>query len=123
MSAEVDDATNYTPATPLRLAVAAIAGPAWWAIHLGLTYLVVPEACELGIQWTLHLITVAMLAATAGTGAMTLGVLRRAGQHRDRDRYAQRDAYVAWLGMAMHIFFAAVIVAENLPRWFLDACW
>ena len=123
MSAPTDEMTEYVPSGGGRLAVALASGPGWWAVHLGLTYLVVPETCMLGIQWTLHLITVGCLVG-AGIGAwVSRGIIHRATPLRDRDRYALRDRYLGWMGLSLCLFFGAVIVAENLPRWFLDACW
>ena len=123
MSAPTDETTEYVPAGGGRLTVALSSGPLWWAVHLGLTYLVVPETCTLGIQWTLHLITVVCLAGAAVGAWVSRGVVRRANPLRDRDRYALRDGYLGWIGLSLCVFFGAVIVAENLPRWFLDACW
>jgi hypothetical protein len=123
MSAPTDETIEYVPTGWRRLLVALWSGPHWWATHLGLTYLVVPETCMLGIQWTLHLITVGCLAGAAVGAWVSRGIIRRAVPLRDRDRYALRDGYLGWLGLSMCIFFGAVIVAENLPRWFLDACW
>ena len=123
MSAPTDELTEYVPAGGGRLTVALASGPFWWGLHLGLTYLVVPETCLLGIQWTLHLITVACLAGAAAGAWVSHGIIRRANPLRDRDRYALRDGYLGWIGLSLCVFFGAVIVAENLPRWFLDACW
>lgn len=123
MSAPTDEATDYTPAGWRRLLVALGSGPGWWAVHLGLTYLVVPETCALGIQWTLHLITIVSLAGCAAGAWVARGMVARATPVRDLDRDAQRDGYLGWIGLALCVFFGAVVVAENLPRWFLDACW
>jgi hypothetical protein len=123
VTAQAEQTTDYVPARWLRLVVVLWFGPHWWATHLGVTYLVVPETCELDIQWTLHLITLACLAGTAVGAWASVGLLRRATPLRAADRYALRDGYLAWVGLALNLFFAAVIIAENVPRWFLDACW
>ena len=91
MSAPTDETLDYVPAGWGRLLVALWSGPHWWATHLGLTYLVVPETCALGIQWTLHLITVACLAGTVAGGWVSLGLLRRGVPQREVNRYALRD--------------------------------
>ena len=123
MGAALGEATDYTPAGWFRLLVTVASGPHWWAMHLGLVYLVVPETCELDIQWTLHLITLGTLVGAAVGGWVSLGVLRRARPYRERDRYALRDGYLGWLGLSMSVFFGAVIIVEGLPAWFLSACW
>jgi hypothetical protein len=123
VSAQAEQTTDYVPAGWLLLVVVLWSGPHWWATHLGLTYLVVPETCELGLQWTLHLISVACLAGTAVGAWASVRLLRRATPLRAADRHALRDGYLAWMGLSLNVFFGAVVVAENVPRWFLDACW
>ncbi len=116
-------ATGYEPAGWLRLIVALWSGPHWWATHLGLTYLVVPETCEYGLEWTLHLITVGTALGCAVGWWVSRGVVRRAAAHRDVDRYARRDAYLGWIGVFMSVFFLAVTLMEGVPALFLSPCW
>lgn len=116
-------AADYEPAGWPRVLWVIWSGPHWWATHLALSYLVVPDTCRLDIQWTLHLITVVCLAGTIVGGWMSLRMVRRSVPLRSTNRYALRDGYVGWNGLALNAFFGLVVVAENIPRWFLDACW
>ena len=123
MSAPTDEATAYVPTGWLRLIVAVWSGPHWWATHLGLTYLVIPETCMLGLEWTLHLITLGTALGCAVGVWVSRNIIRRANADRDRDRYAQRDAYIGWVGLSLSVFFLAVTLMEGVPAWFLSPCW
>jgi hypothetical protein len=115
--------TGYEPAGWLRLLVVLWSGPHWWATHLGLTYLVVPETCELGLEWTLHVITAGTALGCLVGWWVSRGVIRRAGGFREVDRHARRDAYLGWIGVFLGLFFLAVTLMEGVPAFFLSPCW
>lgn len=122
MSAPAEESTGYHPAGWLRLTVALALAVHSWAVHLGLTYLVVPETCAAGAEWVLHTITLGT-ALGCGVGLwVAAALLRRANEVRDRDRYARRDAYLGWVGVAMSAFFLAVTVVEGIPALFISPC-
>lgn len=116
-------AAGYEPASWIRLIVVLWSGPHWWATHLGLTYLVVPETCMYGLEWTLHLITVGTAAGCVVGWWVSRRLLQHANHHREVDRYARRDAYLAWGGIFLGLFFLAVTLMEGVPALFLSPCW
>ena len=120
--ADAPDATGYRPAGWLWLSVAVFLSSFSWAVHLGLRYLVIPEVCQLDAVWILHLISVFCFTGAA-VGLHTAWRLRRhADPYRQSDRYARRDAYLGWIGIAKAVFFAAVILAEVTPALFIHPC-
>jgi hypothetical protein len=120
--AEAPDATGYRPAGWLWLSVSVFLSSFAWAAHLGLRYLVIPEVCALDAVWILHAISVVCFT-TAGAGLFSAWRLRRhADPHRLADRYARRDAYLGWIGVAKAVFFAMVILAEVVPALFIHPC-
>jgi hypothetical protein len=107
--------------TNLRRIDAVLGGPVWWATHLGLTYYLVPRACTpLGSVWPLHAATVVLvlLCARAALSAIQIG---RAAREESGEE-ARRDNYLSWLGLALAIFFGAVILAEGTPAFFQSPC-
>jgi hypothetical protein len=99
-------------------------GPVWWAVHLGGTYWLIPRTCELGTNWPIHVLTVAMVALCARAGLSALQVLTaaRAAGSQD-DVTVRRDIYLGWLGLLFSIFFGAVTAFEWIPILFLSPCY
>lgn len=109
--------------TPLRRIDAVVGGPLWWAMHLGLTYWLVPRACRWQAEWPLHLATVAavLLCARAWlSGAQLVRGSRLADPTVDRT--AQRDLFLGWTGMLLAILFGAVVLYEGIPNAIIDPC-
>lgn len=122
MTAPAVEAAGYRAAGWLWLSVAVFLSSLSWAAHLGLRYLLIPEACALDAVWILHLVSVGCFLG-ASTGIATAWRLRRhSAPHRLEDATARRDAYLAWIGIAKGVFFAAVILAEVTPSLFIHPC-
>lgn len=116
-------ASSYEPAGWRRLVVVLWSGPHWWATHLGLTYLVVPQTCDLGLAWTLHLLTAVTALGCLSGWWVSRGVIRCANGFREVDPYARRDAYLGWIGVFLCLLFLAVVLMEGTPAFFLSPCW
>jgi hypothetical protein len=100
------------------------AGPAAWALDVGVSYSLVQWTCGGGPTVVLHLISAAALVAIGGGAfASWIGLQRAAGvDTTDGDRASERGRFMAMLGLVMCAFFAVVVIAAAVPRWVLDAC-
>lgn len=102
------------PAWPL-LAFAAGGGPAAWAAHLGLSYLLVPESCRLGTAMVLHSLT--LITAVVALAAVVVAgrTLRAAGE----DAVAR---FVGAVGLVVGGIFVAAILVAGIPSVLIDPC-
>jgi hypothetical protein len=100
---------------------AAIVGaPAAWAVALVGSYILVPVACDLGTTLPLHGIRVVTTAIALATAWGSWGVWRAArGSEGPR---VQRTAFLAWLGVGIALFSAALIVLEGVANFVVDPC-
>lgn len=105
-----------------RRAEAVLGGPFWWACHLGVSYWLIPRLCVWGTRWPVHVLTVVTLALIA-RAVISGRQLVRSDPNTTGGPGAVRDVFLGWVGLAMSVFFAAVVVAEWLPSLFLDPCW
>ncbi len=107
---------------PLRRADAVLGGIVWWAVHLGLTYWLIPRTCTWGTTWPLHALTILLLALIARAGLSAVQ-LRRAAIAAPDATGANRDRFLGWTGLGLSIFFGAVTLIEWSPVLFIDPCW
>ena len=109
----------------LRLWTGIFAGPFAWFAHQQVSFVMVPWVCRNGEIYWLHLLTVACLAATALAGRIAWDTWKRE-RHKTRSEPfrpgQQRVIFMAVLGVLGCAFFAAVIVAQEIPNLFLDPC-
>ncbi|MEX1177983.1 MAG: hypothetical protein WEB09_05940 [Nitriliruptor sp.] len=109
--------------TDVRRIDALIGGPVWWATHLGLTYWLVPRACEWQATWPLHLVTIVTVALCGRAWLSAVQVLRGARlADPAQDPTARRDIYLGWIGILLAIFFGAVTLYEGIPAVILNPC-
>ena len=101
-----------------------LAGPSAWALQQQVSYMLTPSACEAGQHWWLHLISLAALLLAAAGGLVAWAAFRRFGEGPvDRgEMRATRARFMAVWGIGFSVFFAVVIVATEVPNWFLGAC-
>ncbi|MFL6292510.1 MAG: hypothetical protein ACJ759_16575, partial [Thermoanaerobaculia bacterium] len=84
-----------------------------------LSYALTPSACEARAEWWLHAVTVLALLAVAGVTFLAWGE----NQRLPRESTDQsRSRFLAASGIGNGLFFFVVIVATELPNWFLGAC-
>lgn len=99
---------------------AVLGGPVWWATHLGVSYWLVPRACEWGAEWPLHAATVVLVGLCARAALSGVQVWRAAAGAEDPA--AGRDVFLGRLGLALAVFFGAVTLAEGMPAMVMGPC-
>ena len=101
-----------------------LAPPVIWALHQQLSYALTPSACEARAEWWLHALTVLALLAVAGATFLAWGEHRRLPRtSTDKgDTLTGRRRFLAASGIGSGVFFFVVILATELPNWFLGAC-
>jgi hypothetical protein len=113
-----------TPRATAALWTGVLAGPAAWALDLGLSYAIVQWTCGGGPGIVLRLISVAALVIIAGGAFAAWSALQLApgSEREDGNLPDERGRFMAVLGLSMCAFFAVVVLAAAVPRWVLDAC-
>lgn len=97
------------------LSLLMLAPPMIWALQQQLSYALTPSACEARSEWWLHLVTVLALLAVAGVTFLSWSEHQRFPEE-------SRRRFLAASGIGSGVFFLLVIVATELPNWFLGAC-
>lgn len=100
------------------------AGPFAWACDLTASYAMVKWVCGSQHTIVLHLITgAALLTTAAGAAASWLALVEVPPEsEQDGPRPFDRGRFMAVLGLVMSALFALTIVANDFPRFVLDAC-
>jgi hypothetical protein len=110
--------------TSLRRLDAVLGGPAWWALHLGGMYWLIPRACAWGTSIALHVFTLFVLGLMARAALSGVQLHRAAAEAAAADDpTATRERFLAWTGLALTTLFTFVVVAEWFPAVQLDPCW
>ena len=101
-----------------------LAPPMIWALQQQLSYALTPSACEARVEWWLHAVTVLALLAVAGTTFLSWGEYQRLpSESTDQGKtVVTRSRFLAAAGIGSGLFFLIVILATELPNWFLGAC-
>jgi hypothetical protein len=101
-----------------------LAPPIVWALHQQVSYALTPSACEARAEWWLHAVTVVALLLAAGLTFLAWGELKRLPRESTDlgDIVATRSRFLSASGVWSGAFFLIVIVATELPNWFLGAC-
>lgn len=101
-----------------------MAGPLAWALHQQVSYMLVPTACAKGTEGFLHLITLgALLVAAAGAWIAWRSWKRLPeGSLDEGPTKESRRRFMALWGLILSLAFSLVIVAQEIPNWFLGAC-
>ena len=118
---EREEKTDFRPADR-RLILALFLATGGWALHLNLSYILMPQSCENGSKAILHLVTVVCLALTGCGGLMAW---RTPARHvPDTEGVAWRER-ARWMAMMIAVFAAGlmlVIVAQEMPNLILGSC-
>jgi len=107
-----------------RLIVAFFAAPLAWLIDLEASYAIVPWACAHGRRGVLFVIPTACLALIAIGSSIcwsAWSTLRRQSA-LDGGSVADRNSFIALLGLLMHATFALLIVTTFAARYLLSPC-
>lgn len=106
------------------LAAGMFLAPFAWGFQLLTNYSLTETACADGQEWLLHLVSLAaVLTALAGTLiARNTWTRLTSGSTVDGDAREAGRRFLALSGLGLSLFFVLVIVAEELPTWWLSAC-
>jgi hypothetical protein len=101
-----------------------MAGPLAWALHQQVSYMLVPTACAKGTEGFLHLITLGALLIAAAGPLIAWRSWKRLpeGSTDEGDTKDTRRRFMALWGLILSLAFILVIVAGEIPSWFLGAC-
>lgn len=101
-----------------------LAPPVVWFLHQQTSYMVTPSACEARAEWWLHLVTAVALLLVAGSTFLAWAEHQRLPKEPtdEGDTVATRSRFLTASGIGSGVFFAIVIVATELPNWFMGAC-
>ncbi|HYG65186.1 MAG TPA: hypothetical protein VEL74_21575 [Thermoanaerobaculia bacterium] len=101
-----------------------MAGPLAWALHQQVSYMLVPTACAKGTEGMLHLVTLAALLMAAAGALISWRSWKRLpeGSTEMGDAQDTRRRFMALWGLVLSLAFSLVIVAGEIPNWFLGAC-
>jgi len=100
-------------------AVLMLAPPMIWALQQQLSYALTPSACEARADWWLHLLTVLAVLAVAGVTFLAWSDYQRLPREPGDP---SRRRFLAASGIGSGSLFLIVILATELPSWFLGAC-
>jgi hypothetical protein len=108
----------------LALWLGLLAAPLAWFVNQLLSYSLVLWACSTGRQYTLHLVTLAMLLLAAAGGVIAWRAWRQAGRewHNEAGGVLPRSRFMAALGILLSSLFFLVILAQGIPSFILHAC-
>lgn len=84
-----------------------------WALRFAVGYLLAPAACEVGM-WVQWLTSGVFLLAGAGALALNLRLLRTEVDVATR--------FLAYVGIALNVYFLGVMLLETSALIFVDAC-
>lgn len=124
-----------------------LAGPILWFTHQQVSFVLVPWVCDHGGVMWLHVTTVVLLVGTTSAGLLARGYWRRQNREpspaeeaprekapnespeaddppprAERMAVHQRVRFMAILGVFGCLFFSLVIIAQEIPNFFLDPC-
>lgn len=99
-----------------------IASALGWALHLNVSYILVPESCGAGSKMMLHAVTVLCLAITLSAAALAWSVRASCIGEPDTVLWKQRTKFTSDLVFVLALAFSLVIVAQSIPNYILRSC-
>ena len=126
MAEVIIERTEHVPERRRSQALAAgfFLAPFAWMIQLLANYSLTPTACVDERTWMLHLVSLIALVTALGGTVIAWSAWRRltSGSTVDGDARESGRRFMALVGTVQSIFFALVILALELPIWWLDPC-
>jgi hypothetical protein len=106
------------------LAAGMFLAPFAWGSQLLINYSLTPTACATGQPWLLHLVSLAAVLAALGGALIAWRATARltSGSTEEGDNREVGRRFLALGGLGLSLFFALVILALELPTWWLDPC-
>ncbi len=103
-----------------------LTGPAVWALHLVVCYLLVNATCMIGtdgVRAEIAGFTFLCAAIIIAAGALAFTTWRRAGSREDaRGDHGSRDAFMGLAGVQLSTLFLFATVLEGIPIFFFTNC-
>jgi hypothetical protein len=123
MAAEAQNVID-TPRLEFGVWLGISAGPVGWALDLGFSYALAQHACSTGHFYVLHVISLICFVLALTGFVLAFGTYRHLPEKADKQGHLPRDRafFLSLVGIVMSLFFAAIIIAEAVPRWVLSPC-
>ena len=101
-----------------------LASPIAWALHLTLSYPLVPVVCAAGWELLLHAITAATALVALAAGWVSWRSLQQIREDPEAVpvQARSRGRFMAVSGLLLSALFLLVILVEGLPVFLLSAC-
>lgn len=99
--------------------LATLAAPLVWLTHLGVSYALVPEACEQESKLLLHIVSIVSLVL------LGLIFLRLRKEQRANAAAEERNRLVSIVsaaGLVMTVSFALVVLLVEVVNWMIPMC-
>lgn len=126
MAEVIIERTEHVPERRRTLALAAgfFLAPFAWAAQLLVNYSLTPTACVSGQTWMLHVVSLAALVTAAGGAVIASSAWKRltSGSTVEGNPYESGRRFMALSGLVLSAFFVLVILAQEIPTWWLDPC-
>jgi len=126
MAEMIIERTEHVPERRRSLSLAAgfFLAPFAWGTQLLVNYSLTPTACVDEQKWLLHLVSLAALVTALGGALIAWSTWTRltSGSTVEGDPRESGRRFMALTGVALSFFFALVILALELPNWWLDPC-
>jgi hypothetical protein len=116
---------RYREGRGLGLLWFGVLGPALaWFVHIAAGYALVLPACAYRATLAIHGLSLALLAIAIAGGWVSHGVWRDLGRSTEGEEHGVlgRSRWMAIAGMISGGWFAAVIVAQWIPVFFIPPC-
>jgi hypothetical protein len=96
-----------------------------WGVRLGVSYMLVPVACDMESAVLLHLVAVVTIAISLAAAFVGYRGWTRARDRRHdegvRDTW-EREEFLGLSGLFLSAFFAGVILLESSANFLIDPC-
>jgi hypothetical protein len=126
MAEVIIERTEHVPERRRTLALAGgfFLAPFAWATQLLVNYSLTPTACVSGQTWMLHLVSLVALVTAAGGALLASSAWTRltSGSTEKGDPRETGRRFMALTGLVLSLFCVLVILAQELPTWWLDPC-
>jgi hypothetical protein len=126
MAEVIIERTEHVPERRRTLALAAgfFLAPFAWVIQLLANYSLTPTVCVNEQTWMLHLVSLIALVTALGGAVIAWSAWTRltSGSMLEGDARESGRRFLALAGTVLSLFFALVILALELPNWWLDPC-
>jgi hypothetical protein len=105
----------------LLLWVGAVAAPIAWSIQFLIIYALVPHACKVGANKSLHITSVIFILIGVVAGILSWWNLGQKEHSFEEER--ESIIFMGRLGIMTSALFTLIMLAQVIPTFFIDPCW